>query len=90
VHLVVSIPPKLAVSDFMGFLKEKLAIWLFRSYPGLKQQLYWGNHFWARGYFVSTVGLDGETIRRYVQHQEKEEKRRESEDHNYDLFEGGK
>jgi len=88
VHMVASIPPKISLSDFMGFLKGKLAIRLFRSYPGLKKQIYWGNHFWARGYFVSTVGLDEDLIRRYVQHQEQEEKRREQEGENYNLFEG--
>lgn len=90
VHMVVSIPPKIGVSDFMGFLKGKTAIRLFRSYPGLKQQIYWGNHFWAWGYFVSTVGLDEDLIRRYVQYQEEKEKRREEEGRNYDLFEGDK
>lgn len=58
VHLACSIPPKISVSSFMGFLKGKLAIKLFRSYPGLKKKPYWGNHFWARGYFVTTVGVD--------------------------------
>ena len=74
VHLLVSIPPKVSVSKLMGTLKGKLAIKLFKSYPKLKQKPYWGNHFWARGYFVSTVGLDEEMIRRYVKHQEKEER----------------
>ena len=86
VHLVCSIPPKISISMFMGFLKGKLAIKLFKSYPRLKQKPYWGNHFWARGYFVNTVGLDEELVRRYVKHQEKEEKRHESEGRNYDLF----
>jgi putative transposase len=58
IHLVVSIPPKVSVSTLMGVLKGKLAIKLFKSYPKLKQKPYWGNHFWARGYFVSTVGID--------------------------------
>ena len=86
VHLICSIPPKLSVSEFMGFLKGKLAIKLFKSYPRLKQKPYWGNHFWARGYFVNTVGLDEELIRRYVKYQEKEEKKRERDDRDYDLF----
>ncbi|VAW10295.1 hypothetical protein MNBD_BACTEROID03-1229 [hydrothermal vent metagenome] len=47
---------------------------MFKSYPKLKQKPYWGNHFWARGYFVSTVGLDEDMIRKYVKFQEKEEK----------------
>lgn len=58
IHLVCSIPPKLSVSDFMGILKGKTAIMLFKSYQSLKQQPYWGNHFWSRGYFVSTIGID--------------------------------
>lgn len=86
VHLVCSIPPKVSVSEFMGFLKGKLAIKLFKSYPRLKQKRYWGNHFWARGYFVNTIGLDEELIRRYVKYQEDQEKRREREQRDYDLF----
>jgi len=76
IHLVVSVPPKVSISDLMGTLKGKLAIKIkmFRSYPKMKQKPYWGNHFWARGYFVSTVGIDEEVIKRYVRHQEKEEK----------------
>ena len=70
IHLVCSIPPKLSVSEFMGLLKGKIAIKLFKTYPKLKQKPYWGNHFWSRGYFVSTVGLDEEMIRRYVKYQE--------------------
>ena len=74
IHLVCSIPPKLAVSEFMGFLKGKLAIKIFKSYPHLKKKPYWGNHFWARGYFVNTVGMDEDLIRRYVRYQEEEER----------------
>jgi putative transposase len=59
----------------MGTLKGKLAIKLFKSYPDLKKRPYWGNHFWAKGYFVSTVGLDSEMIKRYVRYQENEERR---------------
>ena len=77
VHLVCSIPPKVSISEFMGILKGKLAIKLFRTYPDLKQKPYWGNHFWSRGYFVSTVGLDEEMIKRYVKYQEHEERKRE-------------
>ena len=91
IHLVCSIPPKLSVSKFMGFLKGKLAIKLFKSYPGLKKKPYSGtpsrgNHFWARGYFVNTVGLNEDLIRRYVRYQEQEEKRRERQKDDYDLF----
>ena len=86
VHVVVSIPPKVSVSVMMGTLKGKLAIKLFKSYPNLKQKPYWGNHFWSRGYFVTTVGVDEAIIRRYVKHQEKEDKREETQRQNFDLF----
>jgi len=79
VHLVVSIPPKVSVSELMGTLKGKLAIKLFKSYPELKKKPYWGNHFWARGYFVNTIGLDEETIRKYVKYQEEQEKQEEQQ-----------
>jgi len=75
VHLVCSIPPKLSVSDFMGILKGKTAIMLFKSYPSLRKKPYWGNHFWSRGYFVSTVGVDEERVKRYVKYQEDEERK---------------
>jgi putative transposase len=86
VHSVCSIPPKLSVSQFMGLLKGKLAIKLFKSYPKLRTKPYWGNHFWARGYFVTTVGIDEEVIRRYVRHQEDKERREEKERTSYDIF----
>jgi len=79
VHMVVSIPPKVSVSEFMGIMKGKLAIKIFKSYPDLKKKPYWGNHFWARGYFVNTVGLDEEMIRKYVKYQEEEERREEAQ-----------
>lgn len=55
IHLVVSISPMVSISEMMGILKGKLTIKLFKSYPKIKQKPYWGNHFWARGYFVSTL-----------------------------------
>ena len=79
VHLVVDIPPREAVADLMGLLKGKVAIKLFKSYQGLRKKPYWGNHFWSRGYCVSTVGIDEEKIRRYVRYQEENEKREEDE-----------
>jgi putative transposase len=85
IHLVLSIPPKVSVSELMGTLKGKLAIKLFKSYPKMKKKPYWGNHFWARGYFVSTVGIDEEVIKRYVKYQEEEEKRIESQQHKFDF-----
>ena len=86
VHLACSIPPKISVSTFVGFLKGKLAIKLFKSYPALKKKPYWGNHFWARGYFVTTFGVDAEIVRRYVRHQEEREKEDEEYQKGFDLF----
>ena len=86
IHVVCSIPPKVSVSALMGTLKGKLAIKLFKSYPKLKEKPYWGNHFWSRGYFVTTVGIDEDIIRRYVTYQEGEDKREESQTRNFDLF----
>jgi putative transposase len=54
VHAVISMPPKLSISEVMGILKGKTAIKLFKSYPALKRKPYWGNHFWSRGYCVSS------------------------------------
>jgi len=85
IHMIISVPPKVSVSSLMGTLKGKLAIKLFKSYPRMKQKPYWGNHFWARGYFVSTVGIDEDVIKRYVQHQEKEEKLIEAQQHTFDF-----
>ena len=85
IHLLVSVPPKVSISKLMGVLKGKTAIKLFKSYPKLKQKPYWGNHFWARGYFVNTVGLDEEMIRKYVKHQEKEEKSIEDNQQKFDF-----
>jgi len=70
---VVSIPPKYSVSEFMGYLKGKMALRLFHQYEQLGRR-YWGRYIWGRGYCVSTVGLDEERIRKYVQWQEKQEK----------------
>lgn len=86
VHIVVSIPPKLSVSTLMGTLKGKLAIKLFKTYPKLKQKPYWGNHFWSRGYFVNTIGMDEDMIRRYVKYQEEEDKKEEMQGRNFDIF----
>ena len=77
IHLMVSIPPKISVSQLMGVLKGKTAIKIFKSYPQLKKKPYWGNHFWARGYFVSTVGRDEAIVREYIKNQEKEDVRQE-------------
>ena len=77
VHIVLSIPPKYAVSNIIGFLKGKMSINLFHRYEKLGKR-YWGRHFWSRGYCVSTVGLDEEMIRKYVKYQEEKEKEIES------------
>lgn len=74
VHMLIEIPPKYAVSQVVGFIKGKSAIHIARSY-GERKQNFTGQHFWARGYFVSTVGRDEETIRRYIRHQEAEDQR---------------
>lgn len=74
VHLVVAIPPKISISTYMGTVKGKSAIAVFKQLPRLKTKLYWGNHFWAEGYCVDTVGIDLEMIRNYVKYQEKKEK----------------
>jgi putative transposase len=76
VHMLLSIPPKYAVSQVGGYLKGKSAIHSARTCGG-KQRNFVGEHFWARGYFVSTVGRDEQTIRRYIQQQEAEDKRLE-------------
>ena len=77
VHMVCSIPPKISVSDYMGTIKGKIAIRMFKTYPNLKKKPYWGNHYWSKGYFISTIGLDSELIKRYVRFQENEDKREE-------------
>jgi len=58
IHMILSIPPKFSISAVMGMLKGKTAIKLFKSFPVLKKKPYWGNHFWSRGYCVSSIGLD--------------------------------
>jgi putative transposase len=74
VHMMIAIPPKYAVSQVVGFIKGKSAIHLARSYAERRRNFV-GQHFWARGYFVSTVGRDEEVIREYIRHQEEEDKR---------------
>ena len=74
VHMMVSIPPKYSVASVVGFVKGKSAIWIARNY-GEVTRGFVGKNFWARGYFVSTVGRDEETIRKYIQHQESEDRR---------------
>jgi len=76
VHMMISIPPKYAVSQVIGYIKGKSAIHLARVY-GERRRNYVGQHFWARGYFVSTVGRDEAVIREYIKNQEKEDQRLE-------------
>ena len=74
VHVVLSIPPKYAVSHVVGYLKGKSAIHIARVY-GERKRNFVGQHFWARGYFVSTLGQDEEVIRAYIQRQDEEDRR---------------
>jgi len=74
VHMMISIPPKYAVSEVVGFIKGKSAIHLARVY-GERKQNFAGQHFWARGYMVSTVGRDETVIRERIRNQEQEDKR---------------
>jgi len=76
VHMMISIPPKYAVAQVIGFLKGKSAIHIARTFVG-RDRNFVGQHFWARGYFVSTVGRDEQVIREYIRHQEKEDRRRD-------------
>ncbi len=76
VHMMISIPPKYAVSQVIGFIKGKSAIHLARVY-GERKRNFVGQNFWARGYYVSTVGRDEEVIREYIRKQEKEDRRLE-------------
>ena len=71
VHLCLSIPPKLSVSEFMGYLKGKSALMIFDRHPELGEK--WNREFWARGYYVSTIGnVNEETVRKYIREQEEE------------------
>ena len=74
VHMLIAIPPKYAVAQVVGFIKGKSAIHLARVY-GERKRNFVGQHFWARGYFVSTVGRDEAMIRAYIQKQEREDAR---------------
>ena len=85
VHMLVAIPPKYAVAQVMGFLKGKTAIHIARVWGGRKHQ-YVGQHFWARGYWVSTVGRDEAAVRAYIAEQEKEDQRLDQ----MEMFEGAR
>lgn len=74
VHVVANIPSKVPVSTCTGTVKGRTVIKVFKSHPVLKKKPYWGNTFWDRGYFVNTFGIAEDMIRRYVGHQEDEER----------------
>ena len=76
VHMLISIPPKYAVAQVVGFIKGKSAIHLARNFGG-RQRNFTGCNFWARGYYVSTAGRDEEIVRRYIREQQAEDKRLE-------------
>ena len=76
VHMMISIPPKHSVAQVIGYMKGKSAIHVARTY-GERKRNFVGAHFWARGYFVSTVGRDEATVREYIRTQEKEDQRQE-------------
>ena len=76
VHMCISIPPKYSVSNVVGYLKGKSAISIAKKFRG-RQRNFNGEEFWARGYFVSTVGLDEEMVLNYIRHQEKEDEHRD-------------
>jgi putative transposase len=81
VHVLVMVPPKVSISDYIGAIKGRTAICVLNRFREFKKNPYWGNHFWARGYCVDTVGLDAEMIRKYIKYQQRKEK--ESETTNY-------
>jgi putative transposase len=74
VHMLISIPPKYSVAQVVGYIKGKSAIHIAREFSGRKRNFV-GQHFWARGYFVSTVGRDEAVIREYIQQQEQDDQR---------------
>ena len=76
VHILIAIPPKYAVAQVVGYIKGKSAIHIARNYMGRRRN-FTGQHFWARGYFVSTVGADEAVIREYIGRQEKEDRRQD-------------
>jgi putative transposase len=74
VHLLTFVPPKVSISTLLGTVKGRTAIRVFQKLPYLKQKPYWGNHFWAQGYCVDTVGVDVDMIKKYVKYQETKER----------------
>jgi putative transposase len=80
IHLLAMVEPKISISDYVGILKGRTAIMVFNKFKELKHRPYWGDHFWACGYCVDTVGLDEEMIRAYVKYQAKRERKDEQKD----------
>ncbi len=76
VHMMISIPPKYSVSQVIGYIKGKSAIHIARTFAGRKRSFV-GQHFWARGYFVSTVGRDETVIREYIRQHEADDRRQD-------------
>lgn len=74
VHLVAMVPPKVSISGYVGTVKGRTAIRVFNRFRKLKEKPYWGNHFWARGYCVDTIGMDSEMVIKYVRYQEQKER----------------
>ena len=72
IHMLVKIPPKIAVSSFMGYLKGKSSLIIFENHANLKYK-YGNRNFWAEGYFVSTVGLNKKVVENYIRNQELED-----------------
>ncbi|MCZ6768228.1 MAG: IS200/IS605 family transposase, partial [Acidobacteria bacterium] len=79
VHMMISIPPKYSVAQVVGYIKGKSAIYITRNF-GERRRNFVGQHFWARGYFVSTVGRDEAVIRDYIRQQETEDRRQDQRD----------
>ena len=77
IHMLVCIPPKIAVSNFMGYLKGKSSLMIFERHANLKYK-YGNRNFWAKGFFVSTVGLDTKKVQEYIRDQEKEDMMQDS------------
>lgn len=72
IHMLVKVPPKISISSFMGYLKGKSSLMIFEEHANLKYN-YGNRHFWAEGYFVSTVGMNKNAIKKYIQNQEMED-----------------
>jgi putative transposase len=79
VHILIMLPPKESISDYVGTVKGRTEIRVLNKFRHLKEKPYWGNHFWSRGY-VDTVGLDSEMIRKYVKYQEDKERKEERQE----------